>query len=136
MGKIAICQRRLIFVVGEPKAFTRHYMFKHNNVVVLKTVAGKNLRVTPGDTAKLDGDVVSFKAVKTGKYLRILPNDSVNAGAAGNGPFTKFQVHKQGNGKVKLESKKRPGNYPAFRNGKVLKGTGGDFTVFEVFRQK
>lgn len=150
-GRLQSVKEGSFLCVGPPKPFTKHYGFKHNNVVVLKHVAGKYLRVSPGDTdnldgngglgtfaqwnAELNGDVVSFKSVKTGKYLRILPNESVNAGAAGNGPFTKFQVHKQGGGKVKLESKKLAGSYPAFRNDKVQKGTGGGFTVFEVFRQ-
>lgn len=135
-----------------PEVFTKHYMFKHNNVVVLKHVGGKNLRVTPGDldnldgsgglgkfaqwNAELNGDEVSFKSVASGKYLRIGPKGGVNAGASNNGPFTKFKVHQAGAGKVKLESKKHGGQYPAFRENKVQKGKGGPFTVFEVFRQK
>lgn len=150
-GRLQSCKEGTYLNVG-PTAFTKHYMFAKNNVVVLKSVkGGKCLRVSPGDTdnldcnggigqfaqwhAELNGDEISFKSAKTGKYLRIGPKGGVNAGAANNGPFTKFKYHKLGGGKAKFESKKHGGKFPAFRDNKVQQGNGGPFTEFEVFRQ-
>jgi len=134
-----------------PELFTNHYVFGKVNTVVLKHEAGDFLRVTPGNLNALDGggkkgpfaqwqaepqangNECKFKSLKSGKYLRIGPGGNLNCGGDG-GPFTVFKVHKQGNGKVKLESKKHAGQYPAFRDNKVQKGNGGKFTVFEIFR--
>jgi len=133
------------------KEFTNHYMFAKDNTVILKHVGGKNLRVDPKnlEMAHHDGELgpfamwtaepesggseCRFKSQKTGKYLRIGPQGNLNVGG-GKGPWTLFTVHKQGGGKVKLEGKKS-GKYPAFRDGIMKTGTGGPYTVFEVFRK-
>merc|ERR1711972_13036 len=126
------------------KEFTNHYMFAKGNTVILKHVGGKNLEMAHHDgelgpfamwTAEPEsgGSECRFKSQKTGKYLRIGPQGNLNVGG-GKGPWTLFTVHKQGGGKVKLEGKKS-GKHPAFRDGIMKTGTGGPYTVFEVFRK-
>jgi len=142
---------KYLHVGVEQKEFTKHYMFAKDNTVILKHVGGQNLRVDPKNTEmahhegglgefalwtaepESNGSECRFKSQKTGKYLRIGPQGNLNVGG-GKGPWTLFKVHKQGGGKVKLEGKKS-GKYPAFRDGIMKTGTGGEFTVFEVFRK-
>jgi len=133
----------------KPAPFTNHYMFAKENTVVLKHFGGQFVRVDgeaingkggKGEFAQFiaqpqaNGTEVMFKSKKTGKYLRIGPQGNLNAGGNG-GKFCVFKVHKQGDGKVKLESKAHAGKYPAFRGGEMKIGDGGKFTPFEIFRQ-
>jgi len=130
--------------------FTKPYLFKKKNTVVLKHSQGKFIRVKPGNLGEADSDggkgdfaqfeadpsdngtKCRFKSKKTGKYLRIMGGD-VNVGGTG-GKFTVFKVTKGDNGAVKLQSEEN-GKYIAVgKNKKVRTGAGGPFCNIEIFR--
>jgi len=129
--------------------FDSGFAFGQTNItVVIQHVDEKFLRVSPGDEGNLDGnggkggfaqwtiegsgEIRKFKSNKTGKYLRIFKENEIDCGGSG-GPWTEFKIHGEGNER-KLESVKIPGSYIAFRNGKVVYGTGGKFCIFKFFK--
>ena len=132
--------------------FDKKYLFKKNNIVVIKHGGGKHLRVNPQAEHQADahggkgkfaqwhielhdfGKKCKLKNKHSGKYLRIQGGDTVNVGGVG-GPLTLFKVHTWGQvNEVKLESNKFVGKYVAVRNGNVVIGGGGPFTKLEIFR--
>ena len=114
---------------GKPEPFTKPYRFGKENTVVIEHRDDGNLRVSPKNTEEVDseggkgefaqwiatpsddGKVVQFKSVKTGDYLRIRPNGSVDAGGKGKGA-TYFNVHRlDAINEVRLESQKQEGKF-------------------------
>ena len=136
--------------------FQADYVFKKNNLVVLRHPKGKFLRINPqnrdqldenGGTGKwarwnieIDGQqdglqVVKLKHNQSNKYLRIYNNGLTIDVGGGGGKWTRFKVHKTGNNSAKLESCELPGKYPAVQQGGPAIGTGGKWTEFSFFRQ-
>jgi len=133
--------------------FTKPYLFKRNNTVVIKHSQGKHLRTKPGSLEDVDPDggkgqfaqwettlnddksQVQFKNVKSGKYLRI-KDDKVDV-KGGGGPWTWFKVKELADkGEVKLESVKEDGKYIAIgQNNVVRTGGGGKWCKLEIFRE-
>ena len=140
---------------GAAPAFSKRYLFQKENTVVIEHRDDKNLRVTPGNTGEVDseggfgefaqwtaipsedGKVVQFKSNKTGDYLRIRPNGTVDAGGKGKG-MTFFKVHQVGaKNEVRLESQKQDGKFLEL-NPKDKKFFGGDNknrkSIFHIYR--
>jgi hypothetical protein len=129
-------------------------MFHNNEIVFLTSKAsGKNVRLSPpGNTVAMDGNggdgkfarwrvhavgsSVSFEACALpGKFMRVEPNGSLNAGGGKGGPLTLFNVSTVGGGVICLSSAKGHGNVGILptgvaKNGKQT-GTGphGQFVI-------
>jgi len=136
-------------------AFNAQYQFKVNNTVVIQHRRGGgfgqfgSIRVKADNhehihrnggraefaqwTAELKGgNKVMFKSKKGGKYLRITPNGTVNAGGHG-GAYCVFGVHHHGD-IVKLKNPET-GKWLAFNENKgFFAGGGGDNCQFKVLR--
>ena len=114
---------------GAAPSFTKPYRFQKENTVVIEHRDDGNVRVTPGNTSEVDtegkigefaqwtaiptenGSIVQFKSNKTGDYLRIRPNGTVDAAGKGKG-MTFFKVHQVGaKNEVRLESQKNEGKF-------------------------
>jgi hypothetical protein len=134
------------FAKGNP------YMFAKSNTVLIKTPHHKYLRAAPNDSDNVDhnggqgqwarwqvekdGQVFTFKNVKTGKYLRIKGDGKIDCATAGAGPWTKFTAHKEGGGKAKLESVAHKGKYISIKpNGNINVGVGGAHCLLTFTRQ-
>lgn len=123
----------LMFYRSAPN-FDKSYIFGKNNTVVIQCqspknytgdkIKGQNLRVKPGNLGQLDwtgedgpfaqwaveknDNIVMFKSLKSGKYLRIREDGGVDVGGTG-GPWCKFKYHLIGDkhdGTARLESAK------------------------------
>jgi len=135
--------------------YDNHYLFAQNNTVVLHSErGGKFLRVHPDNQKKVDhggvkggpltiwhavkdGDKIAFRSDKGGGWLRITEEHQVDAAGVEGGPQTWFKVHREKNeGHYKFESVKHSGKYLAVRNDEVVTGVGGEFCVFELYREK
>jgi len=86
--------------------------------------------------ANKEGDKIAFKSDKGGGWLRIKEDHTIDADGAKDGPQTWFKVHKVKEGHYKFESVKHDGKYIAVRDDHVVTGVGGEFCVFELFREK
>jgi len=136
-------------------SFEHHYMFAQDNTVVLQSEkGGKFLRVHPDNHNHVDhggvkggpltiwhankeGDKIAFQSHKGQGWLRIKDDHGIDAAGVKGGPYTWFKVHKEKkDGHYKFESIKVPGQYIAVRNDEVVTGVGGEFCVFEVYREK
>jgi len=156
---VQVVQQPQVRVVQQPSvgqasgSFGLPYHFKQNNVVVIRSNYGKNLRVSPNNTYAADGNggqgkyaqwrvildgggVIKLQNTHTNKYLRIESNNAVNVGGTG-GQWTRFRYHVYSHPHgVKLESCKLPGRYVAIRpNGLVCHGTGGIHTQLTFWKQ-
>eukprot|EP01083_Nonionella_stella_P098517 277077_1 len=140
------------------RQFVNPYLFARTNHVVIQHKGGGNgnnftkfLRVNGDDIGsnggkgefaqweadpQNNGNKVRLKSLKTGRYLRIVANGTaVNAGGGG-GKFTVFNVLKQGNGAVKLQSSEFPNAYIAVgAQNNVRVGAGGKWTELKLFRK-
>jgi len=135
---------------GGGAQFTKPYLFKQKNTVLIQHPQGKFLRAKPanleaadpdggkGDFAQFEadpsdgGNKCRFKSIKTGKYLRIMGgNVDVNGGG---GKFTVFTVLKQGDGTVKLQGE--GGKCIAVgKNNVVRTGPGGPACKMTILRK-
>eukprot|EP01084_Bolivina_argentea_P023206 43262_1 len=138
--------------------FTRPYMFKAKNTVIIRHSGGNSLRVDANGTGLLatgakgkfarfeaipqnNGNRVQFKSLFNGKYLRIHQKNVLDCGGGG-GQFTVFKVQPSNilttpinvNKHVKLESVHFPGQYIASDNKGPRTGKGGPFCKMEVYR--
>ena len=78
---------------------------------------------------------IRLQNVASGKNLRI--HDSKVDANGGNGPFTKFIMHKTPNKLIKLQSAQNTSEYVALGpNGQVRTGPGGKFCEFQVVKHE
>jgi len=136
---------------GGGAQFTKPYLFKQKNTVIIRHQQGDFLRVDPknheaadskggkGDFAHFEadpsdgGNKCRFKSLKSGKYLRI-QGDSVDVKGVG-GKFTVFNVLKQNDGTVKLQAVEAK-KYIAVGPNKVVRvGGGGPPCKMTIFRK-
>mmetsp|Transcript_52102 Transcript_52102/g.46797 ORF Transcript_52102/g.46797 Transcript_52102/m.46797 type:complete len:138 (+) Transcript_52102:135-548(+) len=135
-------------------SFNKPYLFMKTNTVIIEHGQGKHLRAKPGALETVDpdggkggfaqweadpsdgGKKVRLKSKKSGKYLRIdASGKNIDIGGGG-GKWTVFKVHKDGDGKVKLESNEHGGKYLAVgKNNVVRTGGGGPFCKLKIFRE-
>ena len=105
---------------GSTDEFSRPYIFKAKNTVIIRHSGGSSIRVHDSDDKLLPNGAkkkfarfeaepegankVKFKSLHTGKYIRIQNNNEVDCGGKG-GKQCLFKVHhEQEKGHVKLEA--------------------------------
>eukprot|EP01084_Bolivina_argentea_P086658 156617_1 len=141
--------------------FVHPYLFHQRNIVVIQHKGGsgghqhtKFLRIHPQNHAVADpnggkgefaqweadpthnGQRIRLKSCKSGKYLRIINQGQTIDVNGGGGDFTIFNVLKQNDGTVKLQSVKFPNAYLAVGGNNVVRpGNGGAFTALRIFRK-
>eukprot|EP00483_Globobulimina_turgida_P001103 UN01105 len=136
---------------GTQAEFSKPYLFKAKNTVIIRHSGGNSLRVKASGSGVLGtggkgkfarfeaipqnrGNRVQFKSLHNGKYLRIHQKNVVDCDGSG-GQFTLFKVQHEGQkGHVKLESVHFPGAYLACDNQGPRTGSGGPFCKLEIYR--
>jgi len=128
------------------------YLFAQSNLVLIRLSNGQQLRVHPQNGQQVDahgakgvlarwhaevyaGGIIKFRNRSSGKYLRMRSDGAIDANGVG-GAWCEWRVMKQGagTGHAKLQSKAH-GKYLAFRNGRLVAGTGGPFCKLTFIRK-
>jgi len=137
------------------KAFCRNYGFKKTRTVLIQQNVNKySIRVDPDNKKELDGmggaghyaqweaipsedgKTVQLKSKKTGKYLRMLTKNTIDADGSGKEDPSRWVIHEK-DGYVLLESKKYEGKYLAVNKDakKVVVGKGKKRSQLKLKRQ-